>query len=301
MKVLVVDDVDVNLAIAEELLKLYNIQVDTANSGYEAISKIENINNNYSLVFMDYFMPGIDGIETAYTIRGLGYTGKIIALTASVAKTSNLHGVFDGFLSKPIEIKELEIVLSEYISIAKPANEQPCRHEQNQTRLLRAFKKDAVKAVDALHSAFETNDLKLFTSTFHAMKSALANVGEDEHAEIAANLEEAGRRRDLDYIKANVKPLLEKLEQSAAMLALDESQISDDSHINEDAASVTAQLCIIKSACDDYDIGTAESAFNALLGTPLKNKTRKFIEEMHDLLYSDSDFEGVSEKIADFM
>jgi len=53
-KVLIVDDMDMNLYVSKGLLMLYGLQIDTALSGYEAIEKIKR--NNYNLVFMDHMM-----------------------------------------------------------------------------------------------------------------------------------------------------------------------------------------------------------------------------------------------------
>ncbi|HBT94984.1 MAG TPA: hypothetical protein DEB24_02245, partial [Coriobacteriia bacterium] len=58
-KVLVVDDVETNVFVAEGLMKLYGIRVDTAMSGYEALSQIRDGNNVYDVVFMDHMMPGM--------------------------------------------------------------------------------------------------------------------------------------------------------------------------------------------------------------------------------------------------
>lgn len=66
-KVLVVDDVDMNLYVAEALLEEYGIHAVTAASGAEAIKLVQEI--DFDIVFMDHMMPEMDGIEATKAIR----------------------------------------------------------------------------------------------------------------------------------------------------------------------------------------------------------------------------------------
>jgi CheY-like chemotaxis protein len=117
---LVVDDIDINLIIAEEILIAYGCKVDTANSGTEAIKKIKE--NHYDLVFMDHMMPGLDGVDTTKAIRNFPEekykTLPIIALTANVVgnvRDKLLESGMSDFLSKPLEEAEIIRVLREWL------------------------------------------------------------------------------------------------------------------------------------------------------------------------------------------
>jgi len=116
-RVLVVDDVDINLYVVEGILASYEIAVETAESGPEAIAKIEN-GEVYDIIFMDHMMPGMNGIEAAKIIRDTGYAHPIVALTANALKDSAemfmSHG-FSGFISKPIDIGKLNAYLTRFI------------------------------------------------------------------------------------------------------------------------------------------------------------------------------------------
>jgi PAS domain S-box-containing protein len=122
-KVLVVDDMDMNLYVTCGLLSLYGLKIDTALSGYEAVEKIKIC--DYDIVFMDHMMPGMDGIETLKEIRKLG--GKyeklpVIALTANAVsgiKEMFLADGFNGFLSKPIPAQELDEIIKKWLSPEK--------------------------------------------------------------------------------------------------------------------------------------------------------------------------------------
>jgi CheY-like chemotaxis protein len=72
---------------------------------------------------MDHMMPGLDGIETTRLIRESGYFRPIVALTANVIEGQKeifLENGFDGVISKPIDIKQLDAVLNELIRDKKP-------------------------------------------------------------------------------------------------------------------------------------------------------------------------------------
>ena len=118
-KVLVVDDFAMNLKVANNLLKLFGISPDLVSSGKDAINAIGK--KTYHLVFLDHMMPGMDGIETLAELQAKGLIGqftKVIALTANAvvgAKETYLKAGFDDYLSKPIEMKELEEILLRYL------------------------------------------------------------------------------------------------------------------------------------------------------------------------------------------
>ncbi|MCL2196491.1 MAG: ATP-binding protein [Treponema sp.] len=120
--ILIVDDVETNLFVAVGLMKLYKLRIDTVMSGPEAIEKIKN-GAKYDIIFMDHMMPVMDGIETTKRIRALNYTDPIVSLTANaVAGQSDmfLENGFDNFISKPIDIRQLNAVLNKYIRDKQP-------------------------------------------------------------------------------------------------------------------------------------------------------------------------------------
>ncbi len=114
---LVVDDEPMNLVVASGLFKEYQMIVDTADSGKEAIEKVKQA--QYDVVFMDHMMPGMDGVEAMQRIRfacdELGRKKPImIALTANAlsgAREMFANVGFDGFIAKPIDITEFERVM----------------------------------------------------------------------------------------------------------------------------------------------------------------------------------------------
>ncbi|MCL1828341.1 MAG: ATP-binding protein [Oscillospiraceae bacterium] len=117
---LVVDDIDINLVIAEETLVAYGAYVETADSGAKAVEMIKE--NNYDIVFMDHMMPEMDGVDATKIIRALpGEKYKklpVIALTANVVgdvREMFIESGMSDFLSKPLELTEIERTLREWL------------------------------------------------------------------------------------------------------------------------------------------------------------------------------------------
>ncbi|WP_051258066.1 ATP-binding protein [Desulfovibrio cuneatus] len=119
-RVLIVDDIALNLLIAEALLAPYNMHVDTVDNSAEAIKMIRE--NRYDLVFMDHMMPGKDGIDTTREVRGLEgeyfTTLPIIALTANAisgVREMFLHAGLNDFIAKPVETQKLHSILTQWL------------------------------------------------------------------------------------------------------------------------------------------------------------------------------------------
>jgi signal transduction histidine kinase/ActR/RegA family two-component response regulator len=118
-RVLLVDDIDINLEVASYLLNAYGIEPDTARSGGESVEKTKE--GEYDLILMDHMMPGMDGIEAVRIIRSSGGRNAavpVIALTANAvtgAREMFLASGFNGFLSKPIDSKALAEVLLRWL------------------------------------------------------------------------------------------------------------------------------------------------------------------------------------------
>lgn len=120
-RVLVVDDNEMNLLVAEKLLRATKIQVDCVSSAKAALQK--TISTHYDAILMDHLMPDMDGILCLHEIRlqtgGLNRRTPIIALTANVGSGSQelyTRKGFAGYLEKPVSGLALEGALQAVIS-----------------------------------------------------------------------------------------------------------------------------------------------------------------------------------------
>ena len=118
-KILVVDDIEINLDVVEALLSAFRIAPDLVLSGKAAIEAVTE--TKYDIIFMDQMMPELDGLETTKLIRELGGWNErvtIIALTANAiagVEQMFLENRLDGFLSKPIEYSSLNRCLRKWL------------------------------------------------------------------------------------------------------------------------------------------------------------------------------------------
>ncbi|KAF8254090.1 hypothetical protein K440DRAFT_532212 [Wilcoxina mikolae CBS 423.85] len=118
LKILVAEDNPTNRTVILQMLKLQKFHdVTLAKDGQEALSKIKDAMDNgeaFGVVLMDIQMPGLDGIECTRTVRKLGYSAPIVALTAFADegnKNECLEAGMNYFLPKPIDKKCLRQVL----------------------------------------------------------------------------------------------------------------------------------------------------------------------------------------------
>ncbi len=119
--ILVAEDNIINQKLIHHILEKFGLRVDLANNGLEAFEKRRN--NEYDLLLMDIHMPVMDGIEATHEILDYEETEEvphvpIIALTASALKGDRenfLSEGLDGYISKPLELSELLVILNKYL------------------------------------------------------------------------------------------------------------------------------------------------------------------------------------------
>lgn len=118
-RILVVDDNKLNLKVATRLLKEYNVEIETIDSGFECIEKIK-AGQTYDLILMDDMMPKMTGTETIAKLKQIeGYNIPTIALTANAIsgmKEKYMKAGFDGYLSKPIDELELNRIINDFLN-----------------------------------------------------------------------------------------------------------------------------------------------------------------------------------------
>jgi len=271
--ILIVDDIDENLFVAEGLMKPYGLQIDTAASGYEALEKVRS-GKTYDIIFMDHMMPGMDGIETTKILRDEGYIQPIIALTANVVagtKEIYLENDFDDFIPKPFDIFELESVLKKYIN-----------NKQTRTSFLISRLKDisgldvdsAINAIGGMEDMYVdtvkitarfiseridnidryiSSDLDSFKIEVHGIKSVLANIGANKLSISAAQLERAAVDLDKSYINENYPAFRAGLVDLSEELNEVLQSGSTGTKETADNTLLPKILSEVKAATEDYD------------------------------------------------
>ena len=231
--ILLVDDNEINLMAAGELLRIYGAQVIEAATGAQAVSLCAD--TRYDIIFMDYMMPEMDGCEATRSIRAGGFQNAdtpIVGLTADTMKQSHelllLSGMND-VIEKPIDIRDFDRILLKYIpaeriipgspEIAKPeksvigfeqladklsginfdarkALEGFDGNESSYIKVFRTFANGMPMTITKLESTFEQKDWRSVMIGTHAIKSAAATVGAYELSAVAREFEAASRMND---------------------------------------------------------------------------------------------------------
>ena len=261
-KVLVVDDVQTNLDVATGMMRKYKMHVDCLTSGQEAIDRVRSEEPVYDAIFMDHMMPVMDGIEAAKRIRAIGspYAKNvvIISLTANAIAGNEqlfLESGFQAFLSKPINIMNLDTVLRRWVmdkSKEPPATEAPPKPESNKvlsirgidekkglalyagdlelyTAILRSFAANTPTVINKLRHVTEET-LPSYATNVHGLKGTSSSIGAENIRERAARLEAASKAgnitevlakkdalvKDADALVADIKEWLRKLDSGNA-------------------------------------------------------------------------------------
>ena len=231
-RVLVTDDNEMNRKVAINLLKLFGIKPDVCASGMETLERMRK--EKYDLLFLDHMMPGMDGIETLKMLKYEKILGDapVIVLTANAvvgAKEQYLKQGFDGYLSKPIRIEELEEILKTYLpeelitegSTEDAPAEKPkgldyfrslgldvdegvsyaAGDEDFYLEMLKEYARSADGKCDELEGYYNNEDWKNYKIQIHAIKSTSKTIGAEKLSDAAKALESASGNSDLDFMK----------------------------------------------------------------------------------------------------
>lgn len=246
-KVLVVDDIEMNLFVIKSFLKETLVQLETVSSGEECVKKA--CEKEYDVIFIDHMMPGMDGIETFKRIRSLQESKNVktpcIMFTANAisgAKEKYEAVGFEGYITKPVQGKVLEEQLQKYLPAEK--NREPEKKSEKKTddkktmdiekRISEAFidfdfktvlencagKKELLikiiqrfteeLLIDNLEQSFAKEDWAEYAIYAHSLKGSARTVGMNILADKAYELELAGKASDEKQIKEKHRELIEE-------------------------------------------------------------------------------------------
>jgi len=313
--VLAVDDVESNIYVIKGMLTPYGLKVDTAFNGLEAIEKIKD-GGSYDIIFMDHMMPKMDGVEAVKIIRSMGYKRDIIALTANALigqEEMFLQNGFDGFISKPIDSRELNHCLNEFIRNKQPQDViDKARKEQkekgqeytentNGSNLEKVFLRDAQNAVNVLENLynnfssaedavnFSAEETKLYITIIHGIKSALANIGQIRLSDAASKLEKAGKEANAQIILTETPAFIDSIKSLIKKITPEEK--TNNAEISgTDALFIKEKLLNIKTLCGEMDKKAAKKELNEINQRPLPDYIKAHIDSITaHLLHSDFD------------
>lgn len=246
LRVLLIEDNDINRLYAINILKKWNCIVDGAENGFIGVEKLKS--GEYDIILMDVQMPIMDGYEATRTIRKTLEPPKnkipIIALTANAIKGDidkcTAVGMND-YLSKPFHPEALFKVITKYIGVEKKSVESNMKEQSPQTKLtnldyLRSvcdgdlnFMNDMVQtfitntpvAINELQKASDKSDWDQVSKLVHKLKPSITFVGLEKARTIVKKIEESSKENTgTDQIPGKVNELSSLVQKALSELRI---------------------------------------------------------------------------------
>ncbi|MDR1932396.1 MAG: response regulator [Spirochaetales bacterium] len=289
-KVLIVDDIMTNLQVIAGFLSLYQVQIDRAANGAEALALVKQ--NQYDLVFMDHMMPVMDGIEATTAIRALDGDYRnlpIVALTANAMvgmREMFLEKGFSDYLSKPIEIGKLDAMMTKWIPFVmqeKPdspdsetdretgildgyevegidfhAGRKLYGNDEAYLRILRFYIMESPALLEKMRTVTEET-LGAYAITVHGIKGASMSICAADIGREALALEKAAKAGDLAFVQTHNAAFLENLGNTLEKLkAFLGSMAKPETEKPRAAAPNRKMLSGLLQECKQYKISGME-------------------------------------------
>lgn len=240
VRALVVDDEPMNRMVAEGILRDYQMQVKTAESGMKALELCDK--EKFDLIFLDHMMPEMDGVETLKRLRKMyteeGETLTVIAFTANAVSSARemfLREGFDEFVSKPIEYLELERVLKKVLPKSSIVFVEKEGHDENRYADTAAERSTEIKTEEDLFSRLEKFGINIRAGLQYCRgdrefyRELLAKFAQDAPQKEQA-INELWKKEDL----MNYRIMVHALKSSAKMIGAD--FLSESARKAEEAA-----------------------------------------------------------------
>ena len=180
LKILVVDDTEVNLKVIEMYLKPRGYEVITAEDGQIAIEKF--ISEKPDIILMDVMMPNVDGYDATISIRGLSGVAwvPIIFLSAKATSEDQIKGIEiggDDYLTKPVNLELLDAKLKAMLRIVNMQKELATAHKE-----LQHYHDQAEEEIDLaknLMLKMTENSSDYSDETIHAYNNPIEDISGD--------------------------------------------------------------------------------------------------------------------------
>ena len=341
-KVLMVDDSTMSLKLASTMFEQFKIDLAIATSGEECLKKVKE--NKYDLILLDQSLPDIYGINLMENIRSLpgeDYMKMPIILMTSAkdieTRDEFVQTGFNDYMVKPINMRMLEKVLINYLDktlieeysqeeVVKTVDaSQPASNiksgldtakgllnigfnQQAYEAILNTFYKECVKNLALLPELKASDDLSLFTTYVHGMKSASASIGAMEVSALFKKLEFAGKESNREFIESNYAPYTEKLieilEEVKAYLtehnAFEGDEEQSDLEQAEQEEIRFEQLEEFKNLLDKMDLKHCDNIIENMSQRNFGQEVNAQIREMKTA-YENFDFHTVKKTLATLM
>jgi len=308
-RVLIVDDMKINRKILRELTAPWRFFVDEAKDGEEALQMVKQ--REYDLIILDLRMPKMDGEEAAGEIRKLCNT-PLVLMSANLfdaTKDKYLLKGFDAVLSKPLDMKEVKMVLEGFLPDEKAVISQEYGESLSETKTfssdearyqtMATFMEELKDAGINIEKTYMM-DPELFQTKVHGIKGAARQLGYDyvaDKSEVMEMAAKAGHRTYIErFINEYADELLANVEDIKAELELLERQINAVEEIEPSIQKkytfqeeVDGYFAELKEGFEKYDYDMIETAVRKLKGITLTESEQALfnaaVKAMNDFEY----------------
>ncbi len=285
--ILVVDDNEVNLAVAKGLLSPYRMNITTSSSAADCLALLKN--RHYDIVFMDHMMPVMDGVEATGIIRKTDTKTPIIALTANAisgVREMYLKSGFNDYLSKPIELRSMHKVLltylpDDYIEMVEGEQIQPAVTQSLPDEILRSIYLDGQRKIPLLKKLFDEKDLKNYAIEVHALKSVAATAKQTELSELAKKHEFAAKDGNAEIVSQSFDTLISIYQayvDSLSYLAEVKREAGEKTTLPQQ--EIDALFEKIRESVDQFDIDGISEAIDALKSVQLSEDEDNCLQQI---------------------
>ncbi len=307
-KVLVVDDLEVNLQVFKQIASRWGINPDVASGGAEAVEMAKE--NEYHLIFLDLMMPEMDGIETAAEIKKFSNT-PLILLTADASDETKRRSKEIGFadyMSKPIENGRLEANLEKYIPseyrVAVNKNMTVSDSVQSEEMLLahRSILETVVTELQHLYKhlpEYQKNDMAMFRIKVHGIKGFTKQINRYGISRQAEIMEMAAKTDNQRFIAENMDDFLLEIKETIEEIS-EELTTLPKREVKQSGETVAMLFARLKEAFDDFDLRAAEECVEQLQTRELSEEEQSLVEQCRQAC-EDIDYEVGSELLERYL
>jgi two-component system, sensor histidine kinase and response regulator len=215
LRLLLVEDNDVNREVFTEMLHRLGHHVAIASDGESALAQLAE--GAFDAVFMDVQLPGIDGLEVTRRFQENGGATPIIGLTAHTSRENTDRCLVAGMksvLTKPVDGAQLAAALRLFADARDELHEIAHGNPALLKRIREAFTRQTPELLAALRDAVARNDAAAVARHAHTLKGSLSYFPSSRSGEVARQIESAGTSGDV----ARAAGLLADLENAVAAL-----------------------------------------------------------------------------------
>ena len=220
-RVLICDDNVMNRQVVCEHLWRVGLETVAVENGREAVNIIKSDGEEFNLIFMDIFMPVMDGIEAAKEIIKSGCQVPIVAMTANVMlneiENYKKNGMGD-FLGKPFSSHELWAVLEKYLQPVGVSQDESSVNDSLAAKLRVSFVKSNKNFMTALDNAIKAKDFTTARRLAHTLKGNAGMIDKTNLQTVAAELEIMFRdgkeveEKDISFLRRELNAVLDEFE-----------------------------------------------------------------------------------------